>query len=111
MALLLVSLILAVAIDSVFLAVVYIVVLGIAGGFHSIVQGVVWAHYYGRHRLGRIQGTATTIGICGSAAGPLPLALFHDMTGTYAAGMVAMMALPALSLVSIALARPKSLTD
>jgi len=109
MVLFLVSLGLAVAIDSIFLAVLYIVVLGIAGGFHSIVSGVIWAHYYGRHRLGRIQGTATTIGICGSAAGPLLLALFHDMTGTYTAGMVAMLVLPALSLVSIGLARPKGL--
>jgi MFS family permease len=109
MALFIVSLVLAVAIDSIFFAALYIVVLGIAGGFHSVVQGVIWAHYYGRHRLGRIQGTATTIGICGSAVGPLPLALLHDMTGTYTAGIVVMVALPVLSLVSITLARPKGL--
>jgi len=109
MVMLLLALLLAVAINSIFLAVLYVLVMGIAGGFHAIVQGVIWAHYYGRHRLGRVQGTATTIGICGSAVGPLPLALFHDVTGTYTAGMVAIMVLPALSLLSIALARPRSL--
>jgi MFS family permease len=109
MVMLLLALLMAVAINSIFLAVLYVLVTGIASGAHVIVQGVIWAHYYGRHRLGRVQGPAMTIAICGSAAGPLPLALFHDVTGTYTAGMVAMMVLPALSLLSITLARPKSL--
>ena len=106
MVMLILSLLLAAAINSIFLAVLYVLVMGIAGGFHSIVQSVIWAHYYGRHRLGRVQGSAMTIGICGSAIGPFPLALFHDATGTYTAGMVAMMVLPALSLLSIGFARP-----
>ena len=75
-------------------------------GSHQIVQGVIWAHYYGRNRLGRIQGPAMMIGISGAAIGPFPLALLHDLTGTYATGMLLMMALPALSLVSIYFARP-----
>lgn len=41
------------------------------------------------------------IGISGAAIGPFPLALLHDLTGTYATGILLMMALPALSLVSI----------
>ena len=106
MLMLLLALLLGVATNSTFVAVLYIFVLGCAGGSHAIVQGVIWAHYYGRHRLGRVQGSAMTIGICGSAIGPFPLALFHDATGTYTAGMVAMMVLPALSLLSIGFARP-----
>jgi len=110
MAGLLVALVLVVAIDSVFMAVVYVLVMGIAGGAHHIVQGVIWAHYYGRHGLGRVQGSAMTINFCASAIGPLPLAVFHDLTGTYTVGMVVMMALPVLSVVALVRARPGGAT-
>jgi MFS family permease len=103
---LLIALVLVVAVDSVFMAVVYVLVMGVAGGAHHIVQGVIWAHYYGRHGLGRVQGSAMTINFCASAVGPLPLAIFQDLTGTYTVGMVVMMALPVLSVLALIKARP-----
>ena len=45
MVFLFVALVLVVAVDSVFMAVVYVLVMGVAGGAHHIVQGVIWAHY------------------------------------------------------------------
>ena len=105
---LLAALVLVVAADSVFMAVVYVLVMGVAGGAHHIVQGVIWAHYYGRHGLGRVQGSAMTINFCASAIGPLPLAIFHDLTGTYTLGVLVMMALPVLSLLALVKARPGS---
>jgi MFS family permease len=108
MATLLVALILVVAVDSVFMAVVYVLVMGVSGGAHHIVQGVIWAHYYGRNGLGRIQGSAMTINFCASAVGPLPLAIFHDLTGSYMTGMVVMMALPVLSVLALVKAKPGS---
>ena len=103
---LLVALVLVVVVDSAFMAVVYVLVMGVAGGAHHIVQGVIWAHYYGRHRLGRVQGSAMTINFCASAVGPLPLAIFHDVTGSYTVGMLVMMALPVLSVLALIKARP-----
>ena len=47
-----------------------------------------------------------TINFCASAVGPLPLAIFHDLTGTYTVGMVVMMALPVLSVLALIKARP-----
>lgn len=91
-------------------AVVYVLVMGVAGGAHHIVQGVIWAHYYGRHGLGRVQGSAMTINFCASAVGPLPLAIFHDLTGTYTVGMLVMMALPVLSILALVKARPGGMT-
>ncbi|MEC9272186.1 MAG: MFS transporter, partial [Chloroflexota bacterium] len=105
---LLVALVLVVAVDSVAMAVVYVLVMGVAGGAHHIVQGVIWAHYYGRHGLGRVQGSAMTINFCASAIGPLPLAIFHDLTGTYTLGIVVMMTLPVLSVLALIKARPGS---
>ena len=103
---LLLALVLVVSIDSVLMAVVYVLVMGVAGGAHHIVQGVIWAHYYGRHGLGRVQGSAMTINFCASAVGPLPLAMFHDLTGTYTLGMLVMMALPVLSVLALVRATP-----
>jgi MFS family permease len=105
-----IALVLVVAVDSVFMAVIYVLVMGVSGGMHHIVQGVIWAHYYGRHGLGRVQGSAMTINFCASAVGPLPLAIFHDLTGSYTVGMVVMMALPVLSVLALIKARPGGTT-
>ena len=102
----LVALALIVAVDSVVMAVIYVLVMGVSGGAHHIVQGVIWAHYYGRHGLGRVQGSAMTISFCASAVGPLPLAIFHDLTGTYTLGIGVMMTLPLLSVLALTKTRP-----
>ena len=106
MLMLLAALLLAVVMNSAFVAVLYVIIMGVANGSQQIVQGVIWAHYYGRHRLGRIQGTGMTIGICGSAIGPFPLALLHDATGSYSVGLLVLTSLPVLSLISILFAHP-----
>ena len=106
MATLLVTLALAAVIDSLFVAVVYVVVMGVSGGSYTIVHGTIWAHYYGRIGLGRIQGPAMTISVCASAVGPLPLAVFHSLTGTYTLGVLVMMVLPVLSVAVLFFARP-----
>ena len=106
MATLLATMALAVVINSAFMAVLYVVVMGVSMGSYIIVHGTIWAHYYGRQGLGRVQGPAMTLSLCASALGPLPYALFHDLTGTYDMGMLAMMSLPVLSLVVLFLARP-----
>ena len=105
---LLVGLILALVMDSVFTATLYVLVMGISAGTHQLVQGVTWAHYYGRQGLGRLQGSAMMLNIVGSAAGPFPLAMFHQWTGTYTMGIAAMTALPVLSLILLSLACPST---
>ena len=109
MGMLLAVLALSLAVNSAWMAVVYVTAMGIAGGSQRIVQGVMWAHYYGRFGLGRVQGSAMMITITGAAIGPFPLAVFRDFTGTYQAGIIAMATLPALSIVVLLLARPDRL--
>ena len=92
------TLALGVVINSLYLALLYIVMMGVSSGSYIIVHSTIWAYYYGRHGLGRIQGPAMTLSVCASAVGPLPLAMFQEFTGTYTVGMLAMMALPVVSL-------------
>lgn len=106
MATLMVTLALGMLINSLFVALAYVVMMGISSGSYIIVHGTIWAHYYGRRGLGRIQGPAMTISVCASAVGPLPLAVFHNLTGTYTLAMLAMMILPALSVAVLFFTRP-----
>ena len=92
-------------IDSAFMATLYASVLGASSGVQRIVQNTIWAHYYGRRGLGRVQGTATSIMIMMSAIGPLPLAALEGATGSYTPGVLAMASMPLLSIVGVSLAR------
>ena len=92
-------------IDGALVATVYAGVLGASSGVQRIVQSTIWAHYYGRRGLGRVQGSATSIMIMMSAIGPLPLAALEGTTGSYTPGIAAMAAMPVLSILGISLAR------
>lgn len=98
---------LALVLNSTWMALVYVVGMGVTGGTQRIVQGVIWAHYYGRAGLGRVQGSAMMVGITGAAIGPLPLSLFRDLTGNYDLGVIVMGALPLLSILVIAFGHPE----
>jgi len=86
----------------------YAALLGASAGISQVVMGVMWAHFYGRHRLGRIQGSAVMIMISAAALGPLPLAALQGMFDSFRIAIIAMAALPALAIAAILLARPNT---
>lgn len=98
---------LALLLNSTWMAIAYVIGMGVTGGTQRIVQGVIWAHYYGRFGLGRVQGSAMMVGITGAAIGPLPLALFRDLTDNYDLGIMVMAVLPLLSILALALGHPE----
>ncbi len=95
-------------VDTVLEAVVYALILGASGSLSQTISGVIWAHFYGRQRLGRIQGSGMMVGIAGAAIGPLPLALLEDAFNGFGEGLLALMVLPVLAIVIISSARPVS---
>lgn len=101
------ALVMSMLVTSLWIAIAYVFTMGVTVGVGQIVQGVTWAHYYGRFGLGRVQGSAMMVTFTGSAIGPFPLALFHDLTGNYDLGIMAMMVLPVISIIAIILARPE----
>ena len=86
-------------------ATLYACVLGIGSGLQQIVQSLIWAHYYGRRSLRRVQGSATAIMIMMSAIGPLPLAAIEGVAGSYGPGIALMAVLPVLSILGVSFAR------
>ncbi len=105
--LLLVALIILQFVSTPLTAVLYAVVLGAASGMQGVVAGVIWAHYYGRHSLGKIQGPATMVMISAAALAPLPLAAFRQFFGNYSLGLTFMVAIPILCAVMSYFFNPK----
>ena len=109
MVLLIAAMGLAQIIDSVPMAIFYGAVMGASNGISQNISGVIWVHFYGRENLGRIQGSAMTIGISGAAIGPLPLALMESAFDSFAPGILLLTLLPVLSIPAVAMAKPPEL--
>jgi len=63
----------------------YATLMGLSGGFVTVLFFAFWSRVYGRRELGRIQGSAQALTVFASAIGPLLLAFSKDTTGSYAA--------------------------
>ena len=59
------------------------VLMGLGGGFVTVLFFGYWARAYGRRQLGQIQGVAQALTVLASAAGPLLLAQWVARTGSY----------------------------
>ena len=81
------------------------VVMGLAGGFVMVVFFSFWGKAFGRAHLGRIQGAAQAMTVLASAVGPLLLAVWVEITGSYASAFYALATVVALLAVAAALVR------
>jgi MFS family permease len=76
---------------------IYGILLGLTSGAFRVLDGVVWARYFGRRYLGSIRG-ATMLGVVGGTAiGPYPLGFSFDVWGGYSLALNAML-IPALAI-------------
>jgi hypothetical protein len=82
------------------------VLLGIGAGVFGVASGLVWARTYGIAEIGRLQGTSFAVIIAAAAAGPLPLAISLEMTGSYAPALAALAGYGALCLLAALRWRP-----
>jgi len=76
-----------------------ILLLGLAGGLFGVISGIVWPRTYGLSEIGRLQGMTTSVQIAAAALGPLPLALSEAATGSYEAGLLALVVYAGCALV------------
>jgi MFS family permease len=103
------SLALASLVDSLAMALVYAAVFGVNNAVTMTYFGYLWPRYFGRRHLGSIQGAGQMVGVVGASLGPLPFGLAYDITGSFAASLLAFSALPlGLSVVALFLRDPKS---
>jgi hypothetical protein len=86
-------------VDSAALAYAGFAAIGCAGGLFGVTSGIAWARTYGVVGLGRLQGVAFAAQIAAAAAGPLPLALSFEATGSYISGVIFLAVVAAAALV------------
>jgi nitrate/nitrite transporter NarK len=96
--------------DSAVLPYVGFALIGAAGGLFGVTSGIAWARTYGVVGLGRLQGVSFAAQIAAAAAGPLPLALSLQATGSYSAGVLFLAAVAATALVGAGRWREPSVT-
>ena len=78
---------------------------GASGGLFGVTSGIAWARTYGLAALGRLQGISFGAQIAAAAAGPLPLAVSLQATGSYDAGVAFLAAVAAVALAGAAVWR------
>jgi MFS family permease len=87
---------LAMVINSAWMAVVYAALLGMAGGIQGVVGGVAWAEAYGRENVAPAQGASALLIISASAIAPLPFAALQQYFGSYGQALWLMVAIPVI---------------
>lgn len=90
------ALIMALNLNNQWLVLLFGVTMGAISGLYRIIMSVLWANYFGRLHLGSITGVSQTIAVAGSALGPLPLGIAHDLLGNYEAALLSCMIIPAI---------------
>lgn len=86
--------------------------MGIAGGFVMVIFFGVWARFFGRKELGRIQGAAQALTVLSSAVGPLMLAQCVSASGSYApAFQILAVVIGALAVVALLVKTPQVETN
>lgn len=103
-----VSLVMALYLSGVTMAMLYGVMLGTSIGTIVLVQNIIWANYFGREHLGSITGAATTILMIGNGLGPVPLGLARDLLGSYNQALYLLALLPlVLGVGALFIGRPR----
>ena len=77
------------------LAVLYGLLLGSSTGAVRSLEAAASPKLFGLRELGSIRGVFRLIGVAASAIGPVVLAAGRDLTGSYAATLTVLVALPA----------------
>ena len=87
--------------DTLFLGYLYGILLGLQIGLLMNTGQAIWPLYFGRKYLGSIRGFTNFIGMSLAAAGPLPLSMIYDSTGSYNSGLYMLMILPPISAIGV----------
>jgi MFS family permease len=88
---------------------VFAAVIGVAGGFITVIFFSIWSHAFGREHLGSIQGAAQVLTVFASAVGPLMFAKCAALTGSYTPllfGLAGVVLIFAIAAWKVALPKP-----
>lgn len=87
------------------IAVIFGILWGVANGLERIVLNVIWPIYFGRKHIGSINGWGVTMGVLGSALGPLPFGIGFDLFQSYTPVLLLTLLFPLIGISSALVAR------
>ncbi|WP_347553133.1 MFS transporter (plasmid) [Pseudalkalibacillus hwajinpoensis] len=87
------------------IAVIFGTLWGIANGLERIVLNVIWPIYFGRKHIGSINGWGVTMGVLGSAFGPLPFGIGFDLFQSYTPVLLLTLVFPLIGIASALVAK------
>lgn len=105
-AILVITMLWAMTIETAWQAVFYIVLASLSVGLVGTTNTVIWANYFGRRYLGSIRGFATTIMVAFSAMGALPFGIIYDRSESYDTAILILLVLPVFACIFSLLALP-----
>ena len=82
------------------------IVYGIGMSGIAVIQGVIWANYFGRFSLGLVRSLAYLITLGSGAIGPLAMNIAFDIHGSYQLAFIVIAGLFATAALLMAIARP-----
>ena len=82
-----------------------VMLFGAAIGFNMVVQGVIWAQYFGWRFVGTIRGVVLPITVLAGGLGAPIAGALRDVTGTYRTSWIIVLAMCAVSAVLLLSAR------
>ncbi|WP_138417879.1 MFS transporter [Aquibacillus sediminis] len=93
------------------IAIVFGTLWGIANGFERIALNVIWPNYFGRKYVGSINGFGVTMGVLGSAFGPLPFGVGFDLFQSYTPILLISLVFPVIGILSALIAKKPDKTQ
>lgn len=90
---------------NVYVAFAFGVLWGIANGLERIGLNIIWPNYFGRKYIGSINGVGVTMGVLGSAFGPLPFGVGFDIFHSYTPVLLATLLFPLIGLFCALIAK------
>jgi MFS family permease len=88
----------------------FAVLIGLTGGFITVIFFAIWSHAFGREHLGRIQGAAQLLTVFASGLGPVLFARCVAATGSYTPlllGLAVVVLVLGIAAWNVALPSPK----
>jgi len=80
-------------------AVIYAAIFGLTNAMIHAHFVFMWVHYFGRRRIGELQGFAQMVGIFGASLGGMPLGWVFDWVGGYSGILYVLALLPVIAAV------------
>lgn len=97
--------------NSIWIAILFGTIWGIANGLERISLNVIWPNYFGRKYIGSINGVGVTVTVIGSSLGPLPFGIGYDLFHSYVPVILITLIFPLIGIICSLIAKKPSKVD